>query len=388
MPKRTAVTLTPTRIERFKYLSGGPKAQFLWDLVISGLGLEAVQSGRRSWVLSYRILEKKKRITIGGYPELDLEDAREEAKSLLGGLRKGVDPASKNKLSKKEHTVQSLYDDYVLTRYFKTRSIDFQNNFKSTMRRYVLPAIGDQPLVGVQRVQVRSIVDDLVDSGKEGSAQGALTHMRVLFGHAIEKEYIDYSPADRIRVKKTTSGRRDKWLQTPEELKSAWWFEGKPQIRAVIRWCLLTGCRRDEARITQWAQVDREKEIWTVDRTKNRRPLVLPLMPAMVEVLDELAVTFPESDYLFPATTSKRKAIPRGSMDYMIREGTKGEWSMHTLRHTVESWLAELGVVEEHRNLVLNHWSGRMSERYRHGYQLDAKEKAMETWHKKLMEMV
>ncbi|MCU7870364.1 MAG: tyrosine-type recombinase/integrase [Candidatus Thiodiazotropha sp. (ex Lucinoma borealis)] len=388
MPKRTAISLTPTRVDRFRYQQGGPKAQFLWDLAISGLGLEAVPSGRRSWVLSYRILDKKKRITLGGFPELDLYEARDEAKTLLKGLRKGVDPAAVNKMSGEERTVQSLYDEYVETRYYKTRSKDFHNNFKSTMRRYVLPEIGDQPLMGVQRAQVRGIVDDLANAGKEGSAQGVLTHMRVLFGHAIEKDYLEYSPADRIRVKKTTPGYSDKWLQMPEELRSAWWFVGKPQIRALIRWCLLTGCRRDEARETRWCQIDREKGIWSVERTKNRRPLVLPLMPVMNEILDELEATFPGSDFVFPATTSKKKAIPRGSMDYLIREGTKGAWSMHVLRHTVESWLAELGVVEEHRNLVLNHWSGRMSERYRHGYQLEDKRKALQKWHEKLVGVV
>ncbi|MCG8124714.1 MAG: Arm DNA-binding domain-containing protein, partial [Candidatus Thiodiazotropha taylori] len=139
MPKRTAVSLTPTRIERFKYQEDGPKAQYLWDLVISGLGFEAVQSGRRSWVLSYRVLGKKKRITIGGFPEFDLDEAREVARRLLKGLRSGVDPAAARKLNEKEHSVQTLYDEYVQTHYFKTRSVDFHNNFQSTMRRYVLP---------------------------------------------------------------------------------------------------------------------------------------------------------------------------------------------------------------------------------------------------------
>ncbi len=388
MPKRTGVNLTHTRVERFHHQPNGGRLQYLWDNQVTGLGLQVLPSGQRSWVLNYRIAGKKKRITLGGFPELDLDQARETGLTQLAGLRNGVDPAAVKKASRAAHTVRTLYDEYVDTRYFETRSPDFHSNFRSTMRRYVLPVLGDQPLKGVQRAQVRGVIDDLVNAGKEGMAQGTLTHMRVLFGYAIDQELLEHSPADRVRVKRTTSGRREKWLQSSEELCSAWWFEGKPQVRALVRWCLLTGCRRDEARTARWEQIDREVGTWTVPETKNHRALVLPLAPVMMAILEALRATFPRSEYVFPATTSQKKPIPRGSMDYLIRGGTGAVWSMHVLRHTVESWLAELHVTEEHRNLVLNHWTGRMSERYRHGLQLEAKRKALEIWHKKLMEVV
>ncbi|MCM8857619.1 MAG: integrase family protein [Candidatus Thiodiazotropha sp.] len=386
MPILTKINLTPTRVEQFRYRSGGAKQQFLWDSQIPGLGLEAVASGRRSWVLSYRIVGKKKRITLGGFPELDLDEARDEAKDLLKGLRGGIDPVATRKTPQKAHTVQSLHDRYISGRYFRSRSPDFHANFKSTMRRYVLPEIGDQLLSSVQRSQIRSIIDDLVEVGKEGMAQGTLTHLRILFAYAVDEEFIEYTPTERVKVKRTTSGRRDQWFENPDDLKAIWNMDAPIQVRSVIRWCLLTGCRRDEARKSSWDSISDDR--WIVEKTKNRRALVLPITDPMQVVLDEIRATFPSSPWIFPATTSWKKAIPRASLDYVIREASKGKWSLHVLRHTVETWLADLGVIEEHRNLVLNHWTGRMTERYRHGYQIETKRHVLELWHDKLMEMV
>ncbi|MCG8092876.1 MAG: integrase family protein [Candidatus Thiodiazotropha endolucinida] len=386
MPVLTKINLTPSRVDQFRFKVGGPKQQFLWDSQVPGLGLEAVVSGRRSWVLSYRIVGKKKRITLGAFPAIDLDVAREEAKDLLKSLRNGVDPAALKKVPEKAQTVKSLHDRYISGRYFRSRSPDFQANFKSTMRRYVLPDIEDQLLESVQRAQIKSIIDDLVEAGKEGMAQGTLTHLRILFAYGVDEGFIEYAPTERVKVKRSTSGRRTQWFDNEDDLKVIWNLAAPIQVRSIVRWCLLTGCRRDEARVSPWSSISDGR--WIVSETKNRRALVLPLTEPMEMVLEECRATYPKSDWIFPATTGWKKAIPRGSLDYIVRESSKGNWSLHVLRHTVETWLADLGVSEEHRNLILNHWTGRMSERYRHGHQIETKKAVLDLWHSKLMEMV
>ncbi len=388
MPRLTAIPLTRSRIDRYRFDPAGAQQQYLWDTQVPGLGVQVLPSGRKSWCLRYRMGDKTKRMGLGAVGALSLETARELARAALEQAVQGVDPLVERRRPepKRPATLADLHQNYTATAYFLSRSADFRANFASTSRRYVLPELGDRPLSEITRAEVRALVEGLVEQGREGMAQGLLTHLRVLFNYAVEQELVEYSPADKIKVKRTGNGRREGWLHADEDLRKAWWLNAPLQVRALVRWCLLTGCRRDEARLARWAQFDLENKVWTVEATKGGRPLVLPVTEPMLAVLEEMRATFPGSPDCFPATTGPLKPIPRGSSDYILRQATQGAWMWHTLRHTVESHLAELGIGAEVRDLILNHAGrGGVGERYRHGRQLDTKRRALECWHQFLL---
>jgi hypothetical protein len=108
----------------------------------------------------------------------------------------------------------------------------------------------------------------------------------------------------------------------------------------------------------------------------------------MDAICAESRATFGATPWLFPATTSNFKAMPRGTWDWALRQATAGAWSAHVLRHTVESHMRELGIVEEHRDAVLNHVRTSTGSRYGHGEQLKIKAEAMERWHGHLLGIV
>ncbi|MBK5939799.1 tyrosine-type recombinase/integrase [Halochromatium roseum] len=399
MPRKTAIPLTRSRIERLRHDPQGPQQQFLWDAQVPGLGVMIQATGFKSYVVRYRLQGVARRMTIAQVGAISLDAARELARRATEQALAGTDPLkAKRERPERPVTLADLHQRYTATVYFKSRSDDFQRNFQSTMRRYVLPSLGGKALVEINRADVRAIVDRLIDQGKEGMAKGALTHLRVLFGHAIDLELLQFSPADRIKLQLTGTGRREFWLQSAEELRQAWYLPARPQVRAMVRWCLLTGCRRDEARLAHWLQIADEPEIgevWTVTDTKAGRPLVLPVTKPMREVLDEMRATFPGAPFLFPGLTDNLQPIARGSSDWVLRSSTgdgsnaRPGWGWHTLRHTVETHLAELGISAEHRDLVLNHKGrGGVGERYRHGRQLDAKRDALERWHDRIFSLL
>lgn len=380
------VNLTATRIDRLKHNPKGAKIQRTWDKQIPGLGVELFQTGKKSWVFRYRIYGKQRIITLGRVADIPLKEVREIAISFRALVREGIDPKNRRDAPIDGMTLDELFANYTRTRYFKSKSESFQSNLKSTYTKYLRPELGHYPLQGIRREQIRSLVDELIEEGKEGAARGLLNRARILFSYALQKELIENSPADHIKPQYVTSGKRTAWLDSIEKLKEAWWFTGPPQARSLIRWCLLTGCRRDEARTTQYSAIT--DEIWTVKDTKNDRDLILPMMPAMRQVMDEMRSTFGGTNWLFPATTTTRKAIPVGTLDYIIRKSAKKEWSMHTLRHSVESYLRELEVPEEIRDLILNHVRKSSGKDYSHGRALEMKRKGLETWHEYLLDAV
>jgi len=69
---------------------------FLWDTDLSGFGLKVSPAGRKSYIVQYRLggrAGKTQRLTIGQHGVLTAEQARVEARRLLGEVAFGQDPA-------------------------------------------------------------------------------------------------------------------------------------------------------------------------------------------------------------------------------------------------------------------------------------------------------
>lgn len=385
MPKSIAKVLTRAAVERFRYKPDGSRIQRLWDASVPGLGVEVFASGRKSWIYRYRIAGQQRFLTLGAIAELSLDDARDAAIKARGEVRVGDDPKALRNAPDGALTVRALWEQYQSTPHFQTRSQDHRDAMTSTLRAHVLPRWGHLPLTAIKRWQIRQAVDELIADGREGAARALLTRIRLVMNYAIEYELLEASPADHIKPRFTTTGRRDAWLKTDDELRAAWWIDAPIQVRLLVRWVLLTGCRRDEARLTTRDQIS---DAWRVEATKTGNPLVLPMMPAMAEIVTESKAAFGATDWLFPSTTTNFREIPRGTINWQIRWATKGAWSLHVLRHTVESHLRELGIAEEARDAVLNHVRKGSGARYGHGDQLDTKRAALSAWHHKLQDIV
>lgn len=386
MPKITAKTLTATTVERLRYQADGPRIQRAWDAAVPGLGVEVYASGRKTWILRYMLAGTQHIVTLGPVAELSLDKAREAAIKAKGQAAAGDDPKALRDAPAGDLTVCALWDQYQGTAHYRTRSKDFQNGMESTMRVYILPAWGPVLLTAIKRSQIRDAVDALIEDGREGAARGLLNRARILFNYALERELLEVSPADHIKARFTTTGRRTAWLSSDADLREAWWLDAPIQVRLAVRWMLLTGCRRDEARTATRDQIG--PDAWRVPTTKNDHPLVLPMLPLMGEVVSESRATFGGTAWLFPSTVDTHKAIPRGTWDWALRQATDGKWSSHVLRHTVESHMRELEVPEESRDAVLNHVRASTGSRYGHGEQLALKTRAIETWHAHLQHAV
>ena len=76
MPKLTKRTIDATEIKSSDYV--------LWDDDLPGFGLRVFKSGKRSYVVQYRAAGRSRRVTIGLHGVWTPEEARREAKVLLG----------------------------------------------------------------------------------------------------------------------------------------------------------------------------------------------------------------------------------------------------------------------------------------------------------------
>lgn len=84
--------LTQRIVNTARYEGTGNMRKVYWDDKLAGFGLRVHPSGRKSFVLSYRVAGRKRLMTIGASGPLTLKEARMRAKQHLVDIIDGKDP--------------------------------------------------------------------------------------------------------------------------------------------------------------------------------------------------------------------------------------------------------------------------------------------------------
>jgi hypothetical protein len=94
----------------------GERDIYLWDDELAWFGLKITPTGRRVYLIQYRIGGRKgrtRRITFGTHGVLTPHQARQEAKRLLGEVQVGRDPAAPRDRLKRTLTLARAFDRFL-----------------------------------------------------------------------------------------------------------------------------------------------------------------------------------------------------------------------------------------------------------------------------------
>ena len=100
-----------------------------YDDNLKGFGIRVTSGGAKAFFVEKFINKKRCRITLGHYPELTAEMARNKALHLLGQIAMGIDPVAEKKATEvRDITLNQVFKDYLKTRKnLKPKTI---NNYK------------------------------------------------------------------------------------------------------------------------------------------------------------------------------------------------------------------------------------------------------------------
>jgi integrase len=161
-----------------------------------------------------------------------------------------------------------------------------------------------------------------------------------------------------------------------------------PELHLIVMLALTTGMRRGEILGLCWPDVDLERKLIVLNKTKNRDRRSVPIVPAVEQLLREHGrVRRLDNDMLFPARPKKRKEgataeaadkdgnkpkEPEGALwfdawwyDALKAAGIE-DFRFHDLRHTAASYLAMSGATTAEIAAVLGHRTLQMVKRYAH----------------------
>lgn len=374
----------PLTVKSVEAMKPGSARREIADGGLPGLYLVVQPSGSMSWAIRYRFGGRPRKMTVGNYPLFGLAKARELAGAALRSVAEGKDPGAV-KLSEAaarsnpSNLVVAQLDQF-LTRYVK------QRNRESTAREterfvnlYLRKRWQHKLLADITRREIIDLLDEIAESHPI-SANRVHAILRRFFNWCIERDVIAISPVANV----TAPGEvvsRDRTLSR-DEIRLAWLASEKIgwPFGPMVKLLLLTGQRRDEIASAQWSEFDLAAEVpaWTIpkERAKNGKAHVVPLAPAVVEILEGLPRVKGDVDFVLTTTgrtgvsgfsrsktlldaamieIAKDEAEARGEEDF---ESQVAPWRLHDLRRTCASGMAELGQPVHVVEAVLNHKSG------------------------------
>jgi integrase len=411
--------LTAKRIES---APSGPIRTEIPDGLLVGLYLVVQPSGAKSFAVRYRHAGQPRKLTLGAFPALSLEVARDLGGKALRAAAEGRDPATEKQAAKADakkaevEAIRSQRDLYEnVAREFIERHA-MKTNRRSTSRETarilglrpspdnpaLLVDIGGDVMSAwrgrrIQEITKRDIIallDGVGDRGSPIMANRVLSAVRKLFNWCVSRDVIQISPCTLVSPP-APERSRDRVLDD-DELRLVWnaaHAEGWP-FGPLVKLLILTGQRVSEVGEMRWDEVNKDQKLWTLpaERVKNGLRHEVPLSDPALAIIGTLPHIKTTKGFVF---TTRRDAAVSGfsrtkdNLDATIAGGLPDgasppdHWTFHDLRRTVASGMARLGIQLQVIEKILNHRSGSfrgiVGVYQRHSYS-DEKRKALEVW--------
>lgn len=355
------------------------------DGLCPGLHLRVTHHGRRTFSAMFRINGKLTRQTIGPYPVVTLHNARSAALELMRNAQAGVGAREHVAREASTTTYAELVEAYT-EKHLKPNARSWKNVRACLLQGRLHHLLGRR-VSDITRRDIIAVMDAAVEADMTQAGINQLRCLKMMFNWAAGRDLIDRSPCDGVKPPGRTV-ERDRVL-SDKEIAAVWSATAllPPPYGAMYRMFLLTGQRRSEVATMRWREVT--DDLWTIprERVKKDRAHAVPLTKTALKVLATLE-NHGEDAFVFTTTRGQRASsnFVKVKRELDRLSGTSG-WTIHDIRRTVRSKLAELGVPEIVARKVLNHETGKIDRIYnRHDYLAD-KRQALAKWETRLLSL-
>ncbi|MBN8831739.1 MAG: tyrosine-type recombinase/integrase [Sphingomonadales bacterium] len=395
-----------------KALEPRPSDYVEWCGVLAGFGCRVRPTGSKSFIAQYRIGGRNspvRKVTIGSYGKLTVDEARDAAAKVLAKAQLGEDVAGTKAKQRAEMTVAQLCDEYFTDGCEHKKSSTVAND-KGRVERHIKPLLGRKRIGEVKRADIERFMRDVANgktaveekTGKHGLARvtggkGAATRtVRLLggiFSYAVDRGYLESNP--RVGVKVYADGKGERFLTADEfrklgdALREAetvglpWQLNEdantkhrpkdaenqretlSPYSIAAIRLLMFTGCRAGEILGLKWEHVDFERGFLNLPDSKTGAKVVMLGAPAL-KILAEL----PRIEGNPYVIVGEKPGQPRSDLKRPWRRITAHaglpDIRLHDLRHSFASIGAASGMGLGVVGKLLGHASTATTARYAH----------------------
>lgn len=365
----------------------------------TGLYLLVKPNGAKWWRFRYRFGGVLKQLSMGVYPKVSLAQARAASADAKALIRQGIDPGQVRKNAKSEAPPEPDVPALptfgsVAEEWFKKNEEDWAPGHIRTIRlrlnKYILPFIGNEPIESLKTRDYAHLISqieekNLVETAKRiGQLCGQVTRYARTIG------LLEYDTAGGIsamvkKVKETHYAAIVDPLEFGRLLLAIDAYHGAPSTQYAIRIMPYVFVRSGELRGAKWAEIDFEKEEWTIpaERMKMKRPHVVPLAPQVIAILREAQAFSGDCELVFPGHVQKNKCLTDVALLNTLRRigYERGKMTIHGFRSAASTMLNEMGYNRDWIEMQLAHAEkNAVRDAYNRAQWLPERKKMMREW--------
>jgi integrase len=397
--------LTKRTVDALKFTPGCD--YFVWDSTLRGFGVRVTQREsptgklhtRKVFVVGYRSNQTRqyRRLTIGTFGPLTVDQARTEALRHLSEITRGTDPLDVRRAAAAERTVRELGPEYLADVRIR-RKTSTAHEYTRLWNKHVVPAFGSRKVAEVSPLHVtrlhRSMHETPYVANRVAAMLGAFFSFAAKHGarpagnnpaHAVEwfpekarERFLSAAEFRRLGTALATAEReglppapqhrrKSKSESTRKHVpkKASTPIPANPYAVAAIRLLTLTGCRENEILSLRWDAVDFDRGFLRLTDTKTGKSerRLGQSAAALLANLPRLA----DNPHVLPgaAPGSHLKEIKR--VWYAVRHAAAlDSVRLHDLRHSYASVSATGGEPLLVIRSLLGHARIATTERYAH----------------------
>jgi len=362
----TKINFTKTALDTLPLPADGQRAEY-WDTKTPGLQVRVTSTGAKTFYTKRRTSSGVvERVRLGGYPAMTPEQARKAAAEVNTTIARGESPATQKRKARAEMVFSAFWDEF-LERHARVRNKPRTVEEAEKTYRLYLHTLGSTKLSKIGKAECQRLHHEIAKQTSGATANRALAVLSSALSVARDWGYLaGENPAQ--GVKKFKEQARDRFIQ-PDELPRFWQSlldEPNQDLADFFMVTLLTGARRSNVLAMRWEDISLDRAEWRIPETKNGDPLTVPLVPAVMNLLNERKSAI-AGEWVFPGVgQTGHLAEPKAAWRRVLERAGIEDLRIHDLRRTLGSHMAAAGVNTITTARTLGHKTLTMALRYQH----------------------
>ncbi|WP_122894134.1 tyrosine-type recombinase/integrase [Arcobacter peruensis] len=334
-----------------------------------GLSLIIKPNGSKIWRFRYisPITNKRRKKSLGSYPGVTLEKAREHRGNNIMLLEEGKDPIEtvKEIAVKEKNKDRGLFIN-VMNEWFEIQkpnitAVTYKKKYQIFVSS-VLPFFKDKHIKDITKLELLEVLEKKQETATE-TASRLFNYLSKLWAYAVLKDYCSYNYLGNINKNDVLTKKRivnnypkitDK--ETFKELvNSIYKYKGTPSIVNALKLVLHIPLRANNLCNLKWDNIDFNNKLLTIPRNQmkvknhNLNDFILPLTDEVINILNEqkeYSTKYAElKEFIFIGNDNKKPICKESPNQALIRLGftANKKQSLHGFRGSFRT------IAEEHQ---------------------------------------
>jgi len=318
-----------------------------------GLQLWVKSAKAKYWLVRASLGGKRIELSLGRFPLISVQEARQKAAEVSAMLAKGIDPLAERRSAKQvpldepKVTFAEFASIYIQSQRPSWRNAKHADQWVNTIETFANPIIGKKHPSDITVEDILKILTPIWQTKTETATRLRGRLEKILSAASVKGLRHGANPA-------VWRGQLEFLLPKPERLKRVVHHPALPykdlpsfikelQTRncvaaLALEFCILTAARTGEVIYAKWGEIN--GDVWTIpgERMKVGKTHQVPLSSRCLEILCEAKQLAPESQYIF---SREKNPLSNLAMLELLKRLGRGDITVHGFRSSFRDWVAE-----------------------------------------------